>query len=879
MDDIVGFLVLLLLLVIGGWVLGVVAFFRVQRLREDIAVLRRRVAALAGDAPAEAAASPWAAPPVEPEPAVEAWFRPPAAEQPSQFAAEQPFRSAAEQPFQFAAEQPEPPQPEPPRDLEALLTQRWGIWLGAAALLLSGVFLIRYAVENALLGPAARCVLAALLGTALLAGAEWLHRRPPAGAAPAALAAGGIAVLFGAAYGAGVVYELLPPLVAFVLMAVAASAGLLASLRYGPLAAAVGVAGAFVTPALAQTGAGSVPGLFGYLLVVTGASLAVVRYAAWTWLGWAATVAGAVWVMLAAFGPMPDAWAPALYVPAAAALFLLLLPPQALEHAVGRRLNWVPFGVLGVAGLLLEASVGGGAPRAGVLLLSPLAVWKGWTEPRLDRLPWLAALMFLAVLLLWALPDWQPTGEAITIEGVVQAVLPGAWAPAVIVPLLLTAAGMAGLHAASGLVLEARAPRPLRWAALAAAVPVLTLVVSYIQVERFQRDAAWALTAASLAAGLTLAAWRARRADSLPRAGIHAAGAAAALALGCAMVLHDQWLTLAVALFLPPLALIEARADLPPLRLVALVAAAIVLVRLLLNVWVLDYAFGTTPVVNGLLLAYGVPAAAFALAAHLFRRRDDDRTVAVLEAGAVAFAVVLVALEIRHGLSGGDLRAAGGFREAALQTAALAIEASLLQLLAHRPVLASASRLLGGAALFGGGLLLLLNPAFVPAQADWTALVAGYVVPAALAGLALRSGRHTGDARTVLGAYVVITGFVCLGLGVRLAFHPGAMALQDAPVGDGELWSYSGAWMLYGAALMGVGIGRADRPLRLAALAIIGLVAGKVFLVDMADLAGLWRVLSFLGLGLALIGLGAVYRRFVIIAPPAPPGPPPAPPG
>jgi uncharacterized membrane protein len=47
-------------------------------------------------------------------------------------------------------------------------------------------------------------------------------------------------------------------------------------------------------------------------------------------------------------------------------------------------------------------------------------------------------------------------------------------------------------------------------------------------------------------------------------------------------------------------------------------------------------------------------------------------------------------------------------------------------------------------------------------------------------------------------------------------------------------------------------------------MAVVGLVCAKVFLVDMSDLAGLWRVLSFLGLGLALIGLGAVYRRFVL---------------
>jgi uncharacterized membrane protein len=57
-----------------------------------------------------------------------------------------------------------------------------------------------------------------------------------------------------------------------------------------------------------------------------------------------------------------------------------------------------------------------------------------------------------------------------------------------------------------------------------------------------------------------------------------------------------------------------------------------------------------------------------------------------------------------------------------------------------------------------------------------------------------------------------------------------------------------------------------ETKLRPIALGIIGLVCGKVFLVDMANLTGLWRVLSFLGLGLALIGLGAVYRRLVLPA-------------
>ena len=49
--------------------------------------------------------------------------------------------------------------------------------------------------------------------------------------------------------------------------------------------------------------------------------------------------------------------------------------------------------------------------------------------------------------------------------------------------------------------------------------------------------------------------------------------------------------------------------------------------------------------------------------------------------------------------------------------------------------------------------------------------------------------------------------------------------------------------------------------MRLAGLAIVALVSAKVFLFDMAGLTGLWRVVSFLGLGLVLIGLGTVYRR------------------
>ncbi len=888
------FLVLVALAVVVGWVLGIVGFFQARSARREVRELR---AALAESRPITAEADPIvageAAP--SPEPAL-----PPGA-RPSPFGPPPTQRGSVPQagPVPEAAPEPPPPPPGPKIDIEALLTMRWGVWLGAAALLLAGVFLVRYAVEEGWLGPAVRCFLAMLLGLALLAGAEWLRRRPAplrdepadpeapippepllADHGPAALAAGGAAVLFGAAYATGAMYGLVPPLVGFVLMAAASLMGLFASLRFGPLVGVVGIAAAFATPALVETTTPNAPGLFGYLLFVTAAAVAVVRFSAWAWLGWIATIAGAFWVGLSATGALgTEYWAPGLFVPAAAALHLLGLPRAALDHPVGLRLSWVPFLALGLAGVILSGEVADFSVRLGVLLLAPLAVAVGARDARLDRLPWLAALLFLLTLLVWAMPAWQPTGETITVEGAVQAFLPGAWAPQVIQPLFFTAISMAAFFALCGFVLERWGDRPVRWAGLAAAVPVVTLGITYLQVARFQADTAWALAAAALAAVSVAAATAAMREGGLQRAGAHAAGAIAALCVGIAIVLHDQWVTLAIALMLPPLAWIEARTDLPALRRVALAVAALVIIRLLGNWYVLDYGFGTAPVANGLWLAYAVPAACFWLAARMFLRHGDDLAVAVLEAGAIAFATVFVALEIRHWAGGGDLlglrRGDSGRLELGLHVSALgaqAVAGLFLRRRAGRRILDLAWRIQGTLALLGGALLLLYNPFTVVADetVTHTELVFDYLVPAMLAGAALTRS-DVARARLVLGAYALLAGFAWLGLAVRLAFHPEPYIIfARVVVTDAEMWTLSGAWLAYGAALMAAGIRLRARSVRLAALGVIAVVVAKVFLLDMAELGGLWRVLSFLGLGLSLIALGAVFRRFVATAPPAP---------
>ncbi|GGJ32459.1 DUF2339 domain-containing protein [Neoroseomonas lacus] len=875
---------LLGIIFLGGWGLGIAAFARAGRARREAEALRTEVAALSAQLGGMAGAliSAGFRPP-EAAPAVPPAYAPSPAEAAPVAAPADDAAPASE--TEAAPEAPLPPwsRPagdEPKRNLEELITQRWGVWLGAGALLLAGVFLIRFAVEEGWLGPGIRCVLAGLLGLALILGGEWLARRSaatqtPGGLpdyAPPALAAGGVAALFGATYAATAMYELLPPLLGFAGMAAAGALGMLLSLRRGPLVAVVGLVGAFATPALVATDDPSLPGLFAYLLVVVAAAMMVVRATAWGWLGWCATVAGALWVLFGTVvGQGLDLWAPAIFVPAAAACFLFLLPREALGGVLGRRLAHLPPALLGAGLLPLAVFEAGLAAPVGILLLSPVAILAGLRDARLVRLPWIAAGLGLVMLLVWLVPGWAPTDEAVTVEGVVQTVIPGDWVPTALTPYLTVALIFALLHLLAGLTLEARGG--LAWAGLAATVPVVTLLVAYGRVRGFATDPSWALAAAALAALHVGAAARGMRAADPQRAGAHAAAAVAALALGVAMVLRDQWLTLAVALFLPPLAMIAARTGLDALRRVAAVVAALVLVRLVLNGFVLGYDWGAMPLLNGLLLAYGVPAACFWWAARIFLRGRDGIVVRLLEGGAALFATLLVLLEIRHGFHPGALgEERWDFAEAAWQCTALfacAMAALLLHRRGGRVTMLLAARVAGVVGLLVGLILLATNPWVtnrdVGALPVLNALAPAYLLPALLVGWAVARVaelREPPGARPLLAAYGLAAGFAWVTLEVRRAFHP--VKIGALPIGEAEMYAYSGAWLLLGAVMVAIGIRTGRREIRLAALAVIALVTFKVFLVDMDALVGLWRVLSFLGLGLALITLGAIYRRFVV---------------
>jgi uncharacterized membrane protein len=153
----------------------------------------------------------------------------------------------------------------------------------------------------------------------------------------------------------------------------------------------------------------------------------------------------------------------------------------------------------------------------------------------------------------------------------------------------------------------------------------------------------------------------------------------------------------------------------------------------------------------------------------------------------------------------------------------------------------------------------------------WNALLLAYAAPAGLC--AMLANRARGLARTPLAQSssiaAILFAFSCATLETRRVFQGHAIG-WDMPNSDAETYAYSAVWLLLGLALLAYGVWRTSKEARWASAFFIIVTTLKVFVFDLAGLQGALRALSFLGLGVALIGIGFLYQRVVFAKPLAP---------
>jgi uncharacterized membrane protein len=77
-----------------------------------------------------------------------------------------------------------------------------------------------------------------------------------------------------------------------------------------------------------------------------------------------------------------------------------------------------------------------------------------------------------------------------------------------------------------------------------------------------------------------------------------------------------------------------------------------------------------------------------------------------------------------------------------------------------------------------------------------------------------------------------------------------------------EQLAISGFWALYSVLLVTLGILRRAREIRFLAIALFGLTILKVFIFDLAQLEKIYRIFSFLGLGVVLLLVSFFYQKY-----------------
>lgn len=750
--------------------------------------------------------------------------------------------------------------------LRPWLRDNWIYPVAGAALVLSGVFLVQYAVETGKLTPLTQIVLALVLAAGLVTAGEWLRPRPIAGPTlPATLTGAGLVIAMAAVLAALHLYAMIGPATALVCLALLSFAAIGLGWLYGPMLSALGLIAGTIVPFILGGEGPPPPSLFGYFALLAFAGLGIDARRRWGWITWlalAGPLAAMVIWRLAGADELGFALATILVAGAAMTLpFGYIAPLVDGSRALGRgqpaqgvRASFV---ASGVAGFGLAVLVDGMAGPIGIAALAVLiAVW-------CVRAPALSDQMVLPIL---ALPLWI----------VVQAWLGGAVVygfhlprpPESPMPLqasyILALAFLAGL----AMIWRGEAQDPGRYAPFTLAGLILP-GGALVALETMWQPAsvigpyAWALHAMAAAGLATVLALRygVRDKGCGPRLGAAAAAAFALVALGLMLMLGQAALTVALAVLMVAAAAMDRRFDIPGLGAFVGLASLALGWRLVLDpgvTWHIEDA-GTAAFLAAIAATLAGPFLALWLIQRLSDvpvRREGRLLAETGLLGSVAICAGLIIARLLpdqigvHAQLGLQASVLIALTWVQIRRAALPMLPMLRRMriaLAWMFGLVAAMFLVAGA-VFPASPVIGVVPfiGLVSGSPVLNDLLLAYLLPAILL-VVLSASPYLRMAGWGLGALWVATAIRQLWQGPDLWIFNG--------IAQGELYAYTFALLLAGAAALAWALrtGRAD--LRKLGVGLAGLAAAKAFLIDASELEGLLRVGAFLGLGLTLAGL------------------------
>ena len=865
--------------IVVGFILGIIGFFRSQRLERSLFELKRQVAEISSHglvaAPTTHAVPVAAAP--EPEVKI-AEVREAIVTEISNTAPQ--AVSAAEAPTIASASS---------HDLERNVASRWFVWVGGVAVALAGLLFVKYAHDQGLISPFLRVLIGLLIAAGFVVAGEFVRRSRGADVVdyvPAALSAAGLVMGFGVVYAAYGLYDLVSPAVDFIGLGLVALAAFWLARVQGPLIAALGLLGAYSAPALVTATNPNAWSFFPYLLVIVGASFFTLRGRNWWWLGYLGIAGALAWGLLWINGgtfSVGDVWPIGMFAVALGwvATFLLerqnifaeesgsLLNPWAISNALKLSICGMAAGAALLAAQVFEAQH---IFSSIVWLLIGMALIAAfsWFKNGASVAALLAAAATWAVFMGW--PDVAFHEWAFDERGF-WATVPGLVAPALFVKWMMV--GLVGFTAL-GAIGYLKKPTAQPWAALAAGASFLFLIGAWGRADFVWTTAMWALIGVVAAIGLVALAWfkRTELSEREAQYGVSSLIVGAAL---LALFALDRWFdgvwyTISIAALSAAFAYLSRPL---PARLIGAVASSLgsfAAVRLFFSreLWsngaVLPWG-GHWP-----LYGYGIPAILLFVASRWLPADNYRREAVALEGISLALVISLVSLELRTLISGDIAHHEMTLLEMSAHILAwlgaaygLAyrqhIFSSFVSLWGSRILLFASCAAIVLASLLGLNPLISDSP--VEGNIMFNSLTMAYLAPIPLLALIARKLEALGLAwwRNAVGILALVLVLAYATLQTKMFFQGKYLIAEFSS--DAESYVLSVVWLALSIAMFVSGLKLMRKNIRLGGMVVMVLALLKAFGYDLWEIGGLWRIASLLGLGLCLIGVGWLYTRYV----------------
>ena len=742
--------------------------------------------------------------------------------------------------------------------------------LGAIAIILAGFFMVRYSIQIGLMTPSLRIVGASIFAGLFFAGGIYLSFKSSKAAKNigVALAGAAIAIGYGNLFAATTLYQLLPASLAFVLMVSLTILAVVTALYLGPAIAALGLLGGVLTPLLASSHNLDVSLLFIYLYCLYVAALLLIRQRNWWGFILPLNAAMFIWAAVELFftGPAYSGLPVQVFIVAIVITGALLLKFQVKQKDKERMLrpvlNYMHIGI----GFIFLAGINYVTREQllinwmllSVLTIAAISLARIKAESY-EQAPWLALIVIVCSLN--------------TVVAPIQ------------LSLLLLLFGL--LFALSGYGFFWRTQCRFSWASLYAAASLIFYYIGWrsVNIGIAQYPAFWALLAIGLALPSLVAAriLYQREACREDLVAFFLLNVFAFIALAFIALLNEANLILAFSIEALAAAWLSTKLTIKYVRILVTILAIVVFLLLLaplsqfLNYVLLTLApfFATHELLlqieSAPLFHMALPGGILVIAANILRKKQQDKISTGVEVFGCLLVIVglyLVLMRVYfHFYS--DLLAHFDFTQAMWTTNYLFLMACIFLLGAkryERPMYQRWAQFLSISAVvrvlyFN---LLVENPWFVHLY------IAGMPVLNTLLGtfgatciylVFLRHYHWLGIyGQKALNVLLLVFGFITLNMLVREAFHPHYL---DAGVTTNiEIYTYSLAWLILGMLLLILGSKRRSKMIRVGAFCILLLTVLKVFAYDTSNLSGLYRVGSFLVLGLCLLTASYCYSRF-----------------